>query len=360
MKRIVLLIVVAVALAAVAAFAAPGAPRAPRIAGSIEAAQTSFAPQEPVALTLHLANQGLASVWVLRWQVPSDDITADILEVTRDGQRVEYIGPFVKRAAPTAEDYVEIHAGEELTATFDPTSVYDMREKGQYAVRFKAWQLDVMTNSPARMAPVGVDAKVPPHSIIPDVTESQSAEFWFDGVEAQIAVETETIGGYSKCTTSQTSQLQTAHNNAITWTAKSKSYLGGHSSSNPGTIYTTWFGAATGSRYSTATSHFNAINDAFVNKSVTYDCGCKKKYYAYVYPTQPYKIYVCAVFWQAPALGTDSKMGTLVHEMSHFNVTASTDDWVYGSSAAASLAISNPDKALDNADNHEYFTENQP
>jgi peptidyl-Lys metalloendopeptidase len=79
-----------------------------------------------------------------------------------------------------------------------------------------------------------------------------------------------------------------------------------------------------------------------------------------VYPTQPYTIYVCKAFWSAPMTGTDSKGGTLVHEMSHFNVVASTDDWVYGQSGAASLAISNPSQAIDNADSHEYFGENTP
>ena len=46
--------------------------------------------------------------------------------------------------------------------------------------------------------------------------------------------------------------------------------------------------------------------------------------------------------------------------MSHFNVVASTDDWAYGQSAAANLAITDPVKALDNADSHEYFAENTP
>jgi peptidyl-Lys metalloendopeptidase len=58
--------------------------------------------------------------------------------------------------------------------------------------------------------------------------------------------------------------------------------------------------------------------------------------------------------------GTDSKAGTLVHEMSHFNVVAGTDDHAYGQSAAKSLALSNPDLALNNADSHEYFAENTP
>jgi peptidyl-Lys metalloendopeptidase len=33
---------------------------------------------------------------------------------------------------------------------------------------------------------------------------------------------------------------------------------------------------------------------------------------------------------------------------------------VYGQSGAKSLAISDPNKAIDNADSHEYFAENTP
>jgi peptidyl-Lys metalloendopeptidase len=79
-----------------------------------------------------------------------------------------------------------------------------------------------------------------------------------------------------------------------------------------------------------------------------------------VYPTQPYKIYVCKAFWSAPLTGTDSKGGTLLHEMSHFDVVAGTDDNVYGQAGAANLAITNPDAAVQNADSHEYFGENTP
>jgi peptidyl-Lys metalloendopeptidase len=96
------------------------------------------------------------------------------------------------------------------------------------------------------------------------------------------------------------------------------------------------------------------------NASITVDCKCKQSYYAYVYATQPYKIYVCRAFWSAPMNGTDSKAGTLVHEMSHFDVVANTDDVVYGQTGAKNLAISNPNDAIRNADSHEYFAENTP
>jgi peptidyl-Lys metalloendopeptidase len=103
-----------------------------------------------------------------------------------------------------------------------------------------------------------------------------------------------------------------------------------------------------------------AIEDALDTKSMTLDCGCKKPYYAYVYPGQPYKIFLCKAFWSAPLSGTDSKGGTLVHEMSHFNVVAGTDDEAYGQRDAAALALSDPAGARGNADNYEYFAENTP
>jgi peptidyl-Lys metalloendopeptidase len=124
--------------------------------------------------------------------------------------------------------------------------------------------------------------------------------------------------------------------------------------------YTTWFGAYTATRYSIVKGNFNKIGSAMDTAPVKFDCGCKKPYYAYVYPSQPYNIYLCKVFWTAPMTGTDSKAGTLIHEMSHFTVVAGTDDYVYGQVNAKNLAISDPNKAVDNADNHEYFAENTP
>ncbi|WP_371831825.1 M35 family metallo-endopeptidase [Massilia cellulosiltytica] len=45
-----------------------------------------------------------------------------------------------------------------------------------------------------------------------------------------------------------------------------------------------------------------------------------------------------------------------MHEITHFTVVAGTGDWVYGQAAAGS----DPARAVDNADSHEYFRENEP
>ncbi|KAK0482146.1 lysine-specific metallo-endopeptidase-domain-containing protein [Armillaria luteobubalina] len=90
-------------------------------------------------------------------------------------------------------------------------------------------------------------------------------------------------------------------------------------------------------------------------------CTCTESdVYAYVYPFEFGTIYLCGVFWQTTTTGTDSRGGTLIHESSHFTIIGSTQDYVYGQSSAKSLASSNPSEAIDNADNHEYFAENNP
>ena len=108
---------------------------------------------------------------------------------------------------------------------------------------------------------------------------------------------------------------------ARTYSENSKGYLAG---SNVGPRYTTWFGAYTSSRYNTAEQHFVDIDAAMDQNGgqITVNCGCNQSAYAYVYPTRPYEIFVCRAFWSAPNTGTDSKAGTLVHEMSHFNIVA--------------------------------------
>jgi len=71
-------------------------------------------------------------------------------------------------------------------------------------------------------------------------------------------------------------------------------------------------------------------------------------------------VYLCGAFWYAPNTGTDSKAGTLIHESSHFTAHGGTRDWAYGQAACKNLAITYPDRAINNADSHEYFAENYP
>ncbi|KAI0375429.1 peptidyl-Lys metalloendopeptidase [Pilatotrama ljubarskyi] len=163
---------------------------------------------------------------------------------------------------------------------------------------------------------------------------------------------------YNGCSSSEKTGIDAAAPAAQSYVANALSYLQSHTAASP--RYTTWFGAYTSSRHSTVQSHYSNINSN-VFTSFTYDCTCDEAdTYAYVYPDDFGHIYLCGAFWQAPTTGTDSKGGTLVHESSHFTRNGGTQDYVYGQSAAKNLAKSNPAQAIQNADNHEYFAENNP
>lgn len=303
-----------------------------------------------VRVDVNITNTAGHAVWLLKYQLPGE-LQGPLFQLTReDGSPVAYTGPIVKRVAPRPEDYVRLEAGASLHYEVELTGAYDVEANGRYAVSFRSPAktdegTDLASTTPLYVWLQSRSARAP------------SAEFVFPGgVHTQAGSITYT----GSCTSSQKSSLASAVSAATNYATGSYNYL--NSTTPSGTQrYVKWFGKYSSSGWSTAKTHYLNEKNAFSTAALTLDCSCKDSgTYAYVYPTQPYKIYLCGAFWSAPMTGTDSKGGTLVHEMSHFNVIAGTNDWAYGQTAAANLAKSNPSKALDNADNHEYFAENNP
>ncbi|KAF8322710.1 peptidyl-Lys metalloendopeptidase [Clavulina sp. PMI_390] len=163
---------------------------------------------------------------------------------------------------------------------------------------------------------------------------------------------------FNGCSSSEQTALNTAATNAQTYADGAYNYLVGISAST--TRYATWFGAYTSTRKSLVQTHYSNIRNGQLATD-SFDCTCTEAdTYAYVYPDDFGLIYLCGYYWKAPATGTDSQAGTLIHESSHFTSNGGTQDYVYGQTAAKSLASSNPSEATMNADNHEYFAENNP
>ncbi|SFU99017.1 M35 family metallo-endopeptidase [Pseudoduganella namucuonensis] len=329
------------------------------LVASVSLDKHALGPSDDVVVKVTMTNTSSEPQRVLKWHTPFGDIEESLFEVTRDGVKVPYEGMHVKRPAPKASDYFVIQPGKSHTVTVELSALYDMSATGDYSIRYHT-----KSNKLFDKATQGARASDEKQAT---VLESDAVSVFIEGngsrttaAQQLSAAPAATLAGslsFTKCSASQQTTITQAMGAATTMANNGDAYL---QAGTAGTRYTKWFGSYDAGRYATVKSHFSAIKDAFANKPVTVDCGCNKTYYAYVYPTQPYKIYVCKAFWTAPLTGTDSKGGTLVHEMSHFNAVAGTDDWAYGQSAASSLAISNPTQAIDNADSHEYFGENTP
>jgi peptidyl-Lys metalloendopeptidase len=302
-----------------------------------------------VMVLVAVTNTSAEVVAVPEWTLPADDMDEALFTVRLNGQPVAYVGPHVKRGALQASDLVTINPGVTKRYAVDLASVYDLSRDGQYSVEYESGNAHgvpsvAMHSSAEKLSLTGRSAKA-------SVATASTASL---ANLASLAA----VLSYSGCTAAQQTQLVAAVQQAATYAAGAKSYLATYNSGSA--RYAKWFGPVNNTNWGTVASHFTSISDAFNTKPITLDCSCKKQYYAYVYPNKPYQIYLCRAFWAAPLTGTDSRAGTLIHEMSHFTVVASTDDWAYGQSAAASLAISNPLRAIDNADSHEYFAENTP
>ncbi|MES3025524.1 MAG: M35 family metallo-endopeptidase [Pseudomonadota bacterium] len=325
---------------------------------SVAAEKSSLTKSDDVVVRVTIKNTTSSPQYVLKWYTPFAEIEESLFTVTRDGVKVPYLGAHYKRPSPVASDYYVLKPGASHTSKVELSSMYDMSITGAYSVSYDAKSFSLFNDEMAGK----------PKNDKKEVGEMKSTAttMWIDGAQPRGTVSTAGQAGmpttmaaglsFTKCTASQQSTVTAAMAAGSNMAAGGDAYMAG----TLGARYAKWFGAADSARVSKVKANFAAIKDAFANKPVTVDCGCKKTYYAYVYPTQPYTIYVCKAFWTAPMTGTDSKGGTLVHEMSHFNAVAGTDDWVYGQAGAASLAISDPAKATDNADSHEYFGENTP
>lgn len=309
------------------------------------------------AVEVILTNTSRKTLRVPHYQLPLGPLQAKLFRVSLDGKPVAYEGPMIKRALPTAADFAVLGPGRSVRGVVDLADAYDMRKTGVYTVTLA---------SPLQFASLSDGRMLKTPRGLPLTLQSAPLRMFATGKlpdprrKGRPGSGGTVVNGvsYVGCDSTQIATAGAAVNDARTYSENSKGYLAG----NLGQRYLTWFGAYNTTREHTVRSNFSKIDTAIDQSGgqLKINCGCHQNYYAYVYPSKPYEIFVCKAFWNAPMTGTDSKAGTLLHEMSHFTVVAGTEDHVYGQTAAKQLAVSDPGKAIDNADNHEYFGENTP
>ncbi|MCH8806100.1 MAG: hypothetical protein IH986_08430 [Planctomycetes bacterium] len=329
------------------------------------------APETPFLLTFEVVNRGDSDIYVLKHGTSLEGLFSDCFEITRDGKRVPYDGPLVKRGAPTEKDYVRIRPGKSVISEVDLSSCYQVSVPGKYEVASCGALPDVVTRSELRakaksdeptQAPVEVKVRTRKFTVKPGMhgraTTGEAARRQEDDTELPKAkstkkrkaksakAKTPTITGGS---VDQKKKAQEGHDDGYNLAVAARAAL------NNEARYKEWFGTHTATRFKTVKDVYTTVRDRMRTKSFTYDLsgtGCKPSWYAYTYKGTT-KIWYCGAFCSAPATGTDSKAGTVLHEHSH--ASASTDDIAYGQSNCRQLAKTQPTSAVSNADNFEYY-----
>ena len=336
-----------------------------------------YAAADKQMLKFSLTNQSDRPVRILKWHTPLEGAKSDMFHVETGGKRAVYLGRLDKRAAPVEEDFLTLTAGETTSVEIDLTAEYDIVEAGNYNVRYRKNLLQY--GSEPTGALIKQFNKVPKTPKAPALTmrvgtglfrllEARPSRL-VNGIEAEHAAKLadaereRRVPAFSGCSAARQGILKNALVEAVKIATDARDALvnASHCGEVTGRRYAEWFGAYSAGRYGKVRDHFSKIVDALNNQTITFFCDCEEaNTYAFVNPTKPYEIHLCGAFWNAPLSGTDSQGGTIVHETSHFNVVAGTDDHQYGQSGCRTLANSRPDDAIDNADSHEYFAENRP
>ncbi|GHA00565.1 hypothetical protein GCM10008090_06790 [Arenicella chitinivorans] len=289
-----------------------------------------------VLLRFNYTNTTQTPVSMLVWGTALEGrLNDDLLDARFEGRGLMYRGRVYKRGIPNAADYITLAPSETRSAIVDLSQAYDFSDVGSYEIQLSERHRGQSQRSFKASVSLTINSPRPLFKQTPT---------------------------YSSCTASEQSQISSALDAAESIAKVARDDLESTPIAARGSAarYAEWFGSYTSSRWTQVQANFNAIYFATANQTLNFDCSCSEPYFAYVYPTQPYDIYLCNAFWTAPQTGTDSKAGTIVHELSHFVVVADTDDHVYGQAGARNLADTNPAQAIQNADSHEYFAENTP
>lgn len=320
--------------------------------------QLTLEPLGQDQLEVTMRNISENTVQVLRWTTPFEGgLPGDYFDIRMADQpaagRLTYKGRLLKRAAPLPEDYIRLAAGQSIRQVVALAQHYDIPETADYRVVFDGsvqWQSDQQF----------VDVTAPVRQGQSQSLRSEPVTMLLVSVPATSAAQ---VAGYLSCSVSQQAELNSALQASEQITNVARDGLLGLSgdqlSNSP--RYSYWFGEYSAQRFDTVVRTYDQASAVMAAGLIDFNCSCSENgVFAYVFPSRPYTIYICPEFWNASVFGADSRAGTILHELSHFPEIAGTVDTVYGTTRAANLATTDPDGAVINADNIEYFAENTP
>jgi len=320
------------------------------------------------ALAVTLKNPSTEPLVLLVYDSPFDTHSevfhAPIFDVEHSsGMKAIYSGIIIKRK-PVLSDFVTIRPGQSLTALLNLHKGYNFPAAGVYTVTLATnvlqFQGEMGASVDEALSQLVSDELVGSISVTVNVA---SLPISFPPINNQSGL----LGNpnpKTNCDANQASQIRTSGSNAITASQRGFNYLSGSCLASK-TYYITWFGVCDNTRWTRVRNTLSAVTSG-LQASYPVDCAgssCTPNTYAYVYPTDTtHTVYVCGYFWRVPTGNCimDSQPGTLIHEMSHFNNVAGTQDVTYGITNCQNLAKSNPAQATVNADNYCFFTDSCP
>lgn len=283
-------------------------------------------------ITCTFTNNSNEDLYIFASDLPLKELEKNIFKVSDGNEFIPYIGKMVTRVN-SINNWVLIEFGKTITYNIKLGNFYNINESGYYDVYYDSFV-----------------------SILTSEKQVEYINLTSNLITSHMSFSQKTVPDRASCSAKQLTLLNKGKNIAGKYTNSAKAYLAKY---GPDLKYKKWFGAKTTARYNTVVDGFKKMSLSFPKKW-SYSCESKDTndncgdYAAWVYGNQPYKVWVCMNYYEK---ATDENRGTLmVHEASHWKINFDANDYGYGKDTGLELAKSDPDKAINCANNIQYYT----
>ncbi len=316
---------------------------------------------EEVIVEVTLSNNHPVDYFILERFTPLEGLRANIFTVTtKKGSILPYDGLMFRRRPAQKDEYIKIRANSSISSTATLSNAYGFYEVGTYLVKLSttitfASSLDVapvtqllVSNTNRLMLTVG-DKQ--PHLTIGETHRRKQVQQKIDDFSVFDTKAMKNPRFVGNWTNKMEEDAMNVYTKAFQVMLKAEDLAVFNT-----TLYTTWFGTTDYARnvyyvFQDCTAGMQDYSFYLYN-GLSFESSCKPGYYAYTIYGALW-IVLCEVYYKT---SFQEKYETIVHEMTH--ASAWIDDWEYGRMACKELAISNPARAVDNADSYGYFASN--
>lgn len=367
---------------ATSSLAAPGIALAD---GHIEVSLSTPAvrdPSHPAMVAVRIENSGDKPVSIMKWDTPfvgfGGRLAKSIFQVHDErGNEVFYSGSWANFGRLTMDSFITLYPGQVLEKELDIGREYRFKPYSTYRIRYVlnlAHQPDPDVVSGAERA-----------SFFPSTqTAASSSDILISIDDAAYVHRSSAEGDELKCNAQQAQTISRVRLATVERLAAAESFIraryvpiieNGHLKYvfEPHPRYARWFDVHDDSEPEIYSEGWGLNNNARVFETVmatskrafgmeqTIRCGCPdisdERVTAHVDTESTYTMYFCDRFFRIPQFDvTDSQVGTMAHEYTHYNAFyQGTADYRYGYQAVQTLARENREQAVRNADNFEYF-----
>lgn len=288
----------------------------------------------PIAIRFTYKNISQKPVsFLIRGTALSGKIRDHMVEVYFANKQLDYQGPIFKRLPPQKDEYIVLAPGEARSVDLQLEKAFSIHKVGTYKILHQP-------RAEIQVSDIPLEIELTQARIAQKITPT-----------------------FRACNAVQSSDIDAALGVAEAYAANTaggmRNVPENKRSSSP--RYREWFGTYVASRWDKVQRNINQIAAIANRTKMTFDCGCAEgddNTIAYVYPSLEYQVFVCPLFWQLGRSGVNSQAGTIIHEISHFQSVARTDDHAYGLTDSRNLARGNPNAAANNAENYQFYSEN--